>query len=148
MKLEIRRLRSLSLTCNELRRLGQVTCLSVTHMRAYVISKISLYENLGPCWKNRGENGRRKLHESRNIWLELFSSLDMRSSNMLSDGLGRGFYVISHPLNEHRGSNDLQAEESFLCRLIARVRWYKRKNQELNSVSSNCCSQSGDRFFP
>lgn len=149
MKLEIRRLRSLSLACNELKSLEQVTFLSVTPMRAYVISKVPLITwKAGATPEKQRKNGRRKLPKSRDSGPGFFASLDTSSLDLFSEGLGVGRCGVIQPLSGHRGGNDVPAEECPLRGLIARVRGCERKNQELNWVSSNCCLQSGHRFFP
>lgn len=65
MKLEIRRQRSLSLACNELKSLGQVTFLSVTHMRAYVISKIPPIARTGAML---GKQRKKWKKETSEVW--------------------------------------------------------------------------------
>lgn len=58
------------------------------------------------------ENGKRKPGKPRNGRLWLFSSLDMSFSNNLSNGLGPGHCVISHPPSGHQV---MIADQEYVC---------------------------------
>lgn len=101
-----------------------------------------LSEDLGLCRKNREESGGRKLPKSRNSRLRLFSSFDMSISDR--------WWFGPWPLSEMPLANGHQRREWLSNRGVPEEPGsggVSRKNQELNSVSSNCCLQSGDRFF-
>lgn len=111
-------------------------------------------QNFSDCLKTWGYAGKieRRVEEGNflnpeTVGWDCFPPLTWASQT--GDGLGLGHYLRCPSLNGH------QRREWLSNRGIPfSVSWQpgsggvSRKNQELNSVSSNCSLQSGDRFFP